>query len=134
MKLYVLDNRKDGVEWKAIVQNFKQKFDLDPPTIRAMQKWEALLDRTVLTAELMKDLNKQLPQIEKDLQLEFVQNLLPLLWKAKDTGENAADRGWKWFFSVIEGQLGKENFKRLINEYFSESEKHSIDEINEVTK
>ena len=37
MKLYVLDNRKAGVGWKVIIQNFRQKFDIDPPTIRAMQ-------------------------------------------------------------------------------------------------
>ena len=132
MKLYVLDSRKARVEWKTIVYNFKQKFGIDPPSIRAMQKWEALLDRTVLTAELMKDLDKKLPQIEKDSQLEIAQNLIPILWKAQEEGQNSSDRGWIWFFGIIEGQLGKDRFKRLINEYFSESEKRSSTETKEV--
>jgi hypothetical protein len=79
----------------------------------------------------MKDLNKKLPQIEKDSQLEIAQNLIPILWKAQEEGQNSSDRGWIWFFGIIEGQLGKDRFKRLINEYFSEPEKSSSTETKE---
>ena len=40
VKLFALDERAKGEGWKAIVQGIRDKFGIEPPTIRAMQKWE----------------------------------------------------------------------------------------------
>lgn len=123
VKLYVLDKRAEGVGWKAIGQGIKEKFDIDPPTVRAMQKWEKKLDRRALSGELMKEIKGQMPSIEADVQMQVVQGLIPVLWKAKDAGLDVDLEGWKWFLHLIESQIGSSKFEFVIKEYMAEREK-----------
>lgn len=120
VKMFVLDERAQGKGWKVIKQGIKDKFNIEPPTIRAMQKWEKNLDRTVLTAEFMKDIKGQMPAIETEAQVRFAQELMPALWKAKDAGQDLELAGWKWFLQVIDNRLGSQRFERMISEYMSE--------------
>ena len=119
VKLFVLDERAQGKGWKIISQGIKGKFNIDPPTVRAMQKWEKNLDRMALTAELMKDIKGEMPVIETEAQVRFAQDLMPILWNARDAGQDMELAGWKWFLHFIDGRLGSQRFERMINEYMT---------------
>ena len=125
VKLFVLDERAQGKGWKIISQGIKGKFNIDPPTVRAMQKWEKNLDRMALTAELMKDIKGEMPVIQTEAQVRFAQDLMPLLWNARDAGQDMELAGWKWFLHFVDSRLGNERFKDMINEYMKEREKLS---------
>ena len=86
VKVFVLNERSEGKGWKVIKERIRQRFNIEPPTTRAMQKWEKRLDRAALNAELMKDLKGEMPVIEAEAQLRFAQDLLPTLWKAREAG------------------------------------------------
>ena len=120
VKLFVLDERAQGKGWKIISQGIKGKFNIDPPTVRAMQKWERNLDRMTLTAEIMKDIKGEMPAIEIEAQVRFAQDLMPILWNARDAGQDMELAGWKWFLHFIDGRLGSQRFERMINEYMAE--------------
>jgi len=123
VKLFVLDGRAEGKGWKIIKQGIKDKFNIEPPTVRAMQKWEKNLDRMALTAELMKDIKGQMPTIETEAQVRFAQELMPVLWNAKDVGQDMELAGWKWFLQFIDGRLGSQRFELMINQYMEERRK-----------
>jgi hypothetical protein len=120
VKLFVLNERSEGKGWKIIKERIRQRFNIEPPTVRAMQKWEIRLDRTALNAELMKDIKGEMPVIEAEAQLRFAQDLLPTLWKARDAGEDMELAGWKWFLHFIDSRLGSQRFESLVSEYMSE--------------
>ena len=120
VKLFVLNERSEGKGWKIIKERIRQRFNIEPPTTRAMQKWEKRLDRAALNAELMKDIKGEMPVIEAEAQLRFAQDLLPTLWKAREAGQDMELAGWKWFLHFIDNRLGNQGFDRLVNEYMSE--------------
>lgn len=96
-----------------------------------MQKWEQKLDRATLTTELMKDIKGEMPAITAEARLRFGQELLPMLWKAKDAGQDMELAGWKWFLHFIDNRLGSEQFTRLVKEYMVERENISSDATKE---
>ena len=120
IKLFVLNERAEGKGWKAIKQRIQDRFNVKPPTTRAMQKWEKNLDREALTTDLMKDVRGEMPGIETEAQVRFATELLPMLWKAKDAGQDWELAGWKWFLQIIDSRLGNQRFERLVKEYMSE--------------
>jgi hypothetical protein len=126
VKLFALNERSEGKSWQIIRQRIKERFNVEPPTVRAMEKWGKSLDRETITAELMKDFKQQLPKVEADAQVEVAQNLLPVLLKARNAGEDMEAAAWKWFFQWIDKWLGREKFKRLVEEYFSEQKEVSV--------
>jgi len=123
VKLFVLNERSEGKGWKIIKERIRQRFNIEPPTTRAMQKWEKRLDRAALNAELMKDIKGEMPIIEAEAKVRFAQELLPTLWKARDAGEDMELAGWKWFLHFIDSRLGSQGFERLVSEYMSERHK-----------
>ena len=123
VKIFVLNERSEGKGWKVIKERIRQRFNIEPPTTRAMQKWEKRLDRAALNAELMKDIKGEMPVIEAEAQLRFAQDLLPTLWKAREAGQDMELAGWKWFLHFIDNRLGNQGFDRLVNEYMSERQK-----------
>jgi len=123
VKLFVLNERSEGKGWKVIKERIRQRFNIEPPTTRAMQKWEKSLDRAAVNAELLKDIKGEMPVIEAEAQLRFAQDLLPTLWKAREAGQDMELAGWKWFLHFIDNRLGNQGFDRLVNEYMSERQK-----------
>lgn len=123
VKLFVLDGRAEGKGWKVIKQGIKDKFNIDAPTTRAMQKWEKKLDRAALSRELMKEMEKATPAIGAEARQQLAQGLLPVLWQARDAGQDSELAGWKWFFSLVESQLGSSKFEYIVREYMREREK-----------
>jgi hypothetical protein len=123
VKVFVLSERSEGKGWKVIKERIRQRFNIEPPTTRAMQKWEKSLDRAALNTELLKDIKGEMPVIEAEAQLRFAQDLLPTLWKAREAGQDMELAGWKWFLHFIDNRLGNQGFDRLVNEYMSERQK-----------
>ena len=87
-----------------------------------MEKWQKTLNPETITAELMKDVKEQIPKIGAAVQIEVGQNLLPVLSKAREAGEDMEAAAWKWFFQWAETYLGKERFKSLVTEYLSQQQ------------
>jgi hypothetical protein len=120
VKLFALDNRREGKGWGEIRRAIKEKFLIEPPTIRAMQKWEQGADREVLSRALKDKANKEAETIKQQAINRTVQELLPKLLEARDTGEDVEYAGWRWFFSIMESTLGHEKFKRFMAKYLDE--------------
>jgi len=123
VKLFALDERAKGEGWKAIGQGIRDKFGIEPPTVRAMQKWEKKLDRLALSHQLMREVRGRMPNIEAEAQVRFAQELIPLLWQAKDAGQDMEVSGWKWFLKLVEDQLGSDKFEHIIREYIADRNK-----------
>lgn len=123
VKLFVLDSRGEGKGWRMITKGIKEKFSIEPPTVRAMQKWEKNLDRAALNQELLKEMEKATPAIGAEARQRLAEGLLPVLWQAKDAGEDMELAGWKWFLSLVESQLGSSKFEYIIGEYVRERER-----------
>ena len=131
LKLFALNERAEGKRWPIIQQHIQERFKVPPPTVRAMEKWGKSLNRETITAEMMKDVKAQLPKIEAAAQMEVGQNLLPVILKARESGQDMEAAAWKWFFEWTETWLGRQRFKRLIDEYFSEKKNPSTNETQE---
>jgi hypothetical protein len=96
-----------------------------------MEKWGKSLNRETITAEIMKDVKAQLPKIEAAAQMEVGRNLLPVILMARESGQDMEAAAWKWFFEWTEAWLGREKFKRFIDDYFAEQKNPSTDETQE---
>jgi hypothetical protein len=117
VKLYALDERRSGKTWKRVQQGIRDKFNTDPPSIRAMEKWEKEIDREKLSRMLIEESRKALPTVEAAALQQMAGGLIPVLWQARDAGEDVELEGWLWFFSLIEHQLGSAKFERFLTEY-----------------
>jgi hypothetical protein len=117
VKLYVLDRRREGKTWGEIVQGIKERFNINPPTVRAMQKWEKELDREALNRALMEEARKLVPEVKQTVLGQMASGFIPVLWQARDVGGDVELEGWIWFLRVFEHQLGSEKFERVVSEY-----------------
>jgi hypothetical protein len=116
VKLFALNSRREGKGWGEIRRAIKERFNIDPPTVRSLQKWEKETDRGVLNHALKKE-----AEVAKGQALTSVaEDLLPRLWKARDAGDDIEYEGWRWFFSIVENTLGSEKFKRFLYKYLDE--------------
>jgi len=122
VKLFALSERAEGKGWQIIRQRITERFNVPPPTVRAMEKWKKSLNREGIIAELMKDAKQQLPKTERDAQQEVAKNLIPVILSAKEAGEDMETAAWMWFFQWIEKWLGRERFKKMIDDYFTKQE------------
>ena len=122
VKLFVLNNRREGKGWGEIRRAIKERFNIDPPTVRSMQKWEKETDRGVLNRALKEKAKKEAETIKGQALTSVAEDLLPRLWKARDAGDDIEYEGWRWFFSIVENTLGSEKFKRFLRQYQNERE------------
>ena len=120
VKLFALDSRREGKGWGEIRRGIKERFNINPPTVRAMQKWDKETDRGVLNRALKEKAKKEAEAIKGQALTSVAEDLLPRLWKARDAGEDIEYAGWRWFFSIIEATLGSEKFRKFINQYMEE--------------
>ena len=88
VKLFAIKEREQGKSWSIIRRNIKEKFKVDAPTTRAMEKWQKALNPESIAAELLKDAKEEIPKIAGNVQIEIGQNLMPVLAKAKEAGKN----------------------------------------------
>jgi hypothetical protein len=123
VKLFALEKRRDSSGWEGVRQAIKERFDIEPPTVRAMQRWEKqLATREDLSKALTEDAKKKAEVAKTHTLTQVAGGLLPTLWVAKDAGEDIESAGWKWFFSIVENVLGSEKFKRFLGAYLAERE------------
>jgi hypothetical protein len=119
VKLFAINERAKGKKWSIIRQEIEKQFGVKAPTVRGMEKWEKTLDREAITSELMKDVQAQIPKQIDSAQIQVAQGLLPVLFTARDAGKDVETAAWRWFFQWVEGYLGRERFKQMIDEYFT---------------
>ena len=117
VKLYALDRRRERKAWSEITQGIKERFNINPPTVRAMQKWEKELDREALNRALMEEAKKRVPEVKQTVLGQMASGLIPVLWQARDLGGDIELEGWIWFLRVFEHQLGSERFEQVVSEY-----------------
>ncbi len=117
IKLFALDSRSEGRGWGEIRRAIEEKFNIKPPTVRAMQKWEKGAGRDTLNRVLKEKAKKEAEAIKAQALTSVAEDLLPRLWKARDAGDDIEYAGWRWFFSIVETTLGGEKFKRFLQKY-----------------
>jgi hypothetical protein len=93
-----------------------------------MEKWEKSINKDSITAELMKDVDENLPKLEMEAKASVTKNLLPVLLSAQAAGRDIDTAAWKWFFQSIESWIGLERFEHLVTEYFAERKKSLAEE------
>jgi hypothetical protein len=125
VKLFAINEHSQGKNWPTISRLIQEKFKLEPPTTRAMQKWEETLDREAINAEITKDIKAQMPISARQAQIQLIQNAIPVLSEASETGQNVEKALWRWFFQWVESVVGREKFKSLMQEYFAETGTYS---------
>ena len=120
VKLFALDNRREGKGWGEIRRDIKEKFKIDPPGVRSLQLWEKITDRGVLSRALKEKAAKEAETIKGHALTSVAEDLLPRLWGARDAGDDIEYAGWRWFFSILENTLGSEKLKRYLKQYLDE--------------
>jgi hypothetical protein len=120
IKMYALNERKKGVKWGMIRESIQKIYEVKPPTIRAMEKWEKNLDSDSVYSDLLSETKKKLPQMQKDIEFEMAQSMFPVVKQAKETGGDMEAATWKWFFNWAENYIGKEKFINLTKEYLKD--------------
>jgi hypothetical protein len=131
LKLFALNERAEGKRWPIIQQHIQEKFKVPPPTVRAMEKWGKSLNRETIADEMLKDVKAQFPKIEAEAQMEVGRNLLPVILKARESGQDMEAVAMMWFFEWLEAWFGSERFYRLIDQYISKRNNGSIDKTEE---
>ena len=119
VKLFALNERAEGKKWAIIQDRIKERFNVNPPGIRVMEKWKTSLNSESIRAELMKDASEELPKIETEAKTKVMENLIPVLLSAQSAGEDMESAAWGWFFESIEKLIGLEKFERFATEYFA---------------
>lgn len=122
VKLFALNSRQEGKGWGEIRRTIKERFNIDPPTVRSMQKWKKETDRGVLDRALKEKAKKEAEAIKGQALTSVAEDLLPRLWKARDAGDDIEYEGWRWFFSIVENTLGSKKLRRFLKQYQGERE------------
>ena len=122
VKMFVIEKRRAGSEWSQIKQGIRETFNMEPPTVRAMQRWDKELDRGALSKALKARAKKEAEATKEQTITMLAQDLLPTLWKAVDAGEELEYSGWSWFFRLVESSLGTKKFQSFIVRYLKERE------------
>jgi len=121
IKLFAIDNRREGKTWGEIRRAIRVNFAIDPPTVRAMQKWEKELDREGLIRAMAQKTTEEAEAAKKQAINRLIEGLIPRLLEARDAGEKIEYVSWRWFFSVVENTLGSDKFRDFIDKYLSET-------------
>ena len=120
VKMFVIEKRREGNEWSQIKQGILERFNMEPPTVRAMQRWDKELDRGAISKALKDKAKKDAQAAKEQTVTMLAQDLLPTLWKAVDAGEELEYSGWSWFFRLVETSLGTKKFQNFIGRYLKE--------------
>ena len=121
VKLFAIEHRRQGRTWGEIRRAIKIEFVIDPPTIRAMQKWEKELDREGLSRAIAQKTKEEAEAVKQQVVTSLVRDLVPKLLEAKDAGQDVEYASWKWFFSIMESTLGRDKLRALWDRYLKES-------------
>ena len=118
---YVVVERYKGKPWKQIAAEVAEKFTMKPPSIRIMQNWfqayQASTDdptgvKFVATA-VEEATSRAVPIVYAKMMAEMPR-LLDLHEQHKVPVDDA---GWMICLRVMEEQVGREAFDRIVSEY-----------------
>lgn len=123
VKLFALSERAEGKGWQIIRQRITERFNLLPPTVRAMEKWKKSINREGIAAELARAVGQTPPRTSEDAQKEIAQSLISALLSVRSGNEGQEDMVWTWFFQWAEVQLGQDRFKQMVCDYLSLSQR-----------
>ena len=121
VKLFAIENRRDGKTWGEIRRAIKTEFLIDPPTVRAMQKWEKELDRQGLTRAIEQKAKEEAETAKNQVVNSLVRDLVPKLLEVSRVSGNIESVSWKYFFSVMESMLGRDKLRMIAANYLEES-------------
>ena len=134
VKLFALNQRKQDISWSSIRRAIKERFHIEAPTVRAMEKWQKVLNPDNITAELMKDIKTDIKKAGEATQIELGQKMLPVIGKARESGEDTEAAAWNWFFNWAENYIGREKFIKLITNYLVQTKKNTGTSVEEAEK
>jgi hypothetical protein len=121
IKYFALGKRRDGLGWGEIRRAVKERFRVDPlPTIRAMQRWEQVLDYTELSESVAKNLDIKAQVSMSTGLIKTAETQLHNLWGTRLLGEQIEYEGWRYFLSLLENIWGSEKLRKYVGRYLSE--------------
>jgi hypothetical protein len=130
---YVIVERYKRKPWKQIVSEVKEKFDIEPPSIRIMQGWFRAYRTTTddpTGAKFIATAIEDAASRAKPLAYaKMITEVMPL-WRKLQKGHELTveDAGWVSLWSFFEAQLGRENFDRTLAHYLRLRDKLSSDQ------
>lgn len=117
VKLYAIEQRRSGESWREVQEDIRKRFGIPSPSIRGMEKWEKEISREQLRRMVSEEDRKGLSPEEVAGLQQMAKRLIPALWKARNISEDLELQAWLVFLSIVEMQLGADNFDRLLSQY-----------------
>ena len=118
---YVVVERYKRKPWKQIVAEVGEKFDMKPPSVRIMQNWFQAYQSTTddptgvkFIATVVEDAANRARPIAYARMMAEMPRLLEL---NEQYNVPLDDAGWMICLSVLEGQVGREKFDRILRDY-----------------
>lgn len=117
VKLYAIEQRRSGESWREVQEDIRKRFGIPSPSIRGMEKWEKEIGQEQLRRMVSEEDRKGLSPEEVAGLQQMAKRLIPALWKARNISEDLELQAWLVFLSIVEMQLGADNFDRLLSQY-----------------
>ena len=134
IRLYVMQERDKGKTWREVINGIKERFGIEAPTMRMMQKWLKETEREKLTQMIIEETKKKIPQAGAEALAYFQQNLLPVLWQGIDAGRDIAKICCMWMMGVIEQTFGSATFEEALCEYSQKRAEAKADHLKQYSK
>ena len=118
---YVIVERYKRKPWKQIESEVREKFGIEPPSIRIMQSWFQAYQTSTddptgvkfIATAVEEAANRAKPIAYVKMMAE-----MPRLWQLHEQYKvPLEDAGWMICLSVLEAQVGRENFDRMVSDY-----------------
>jgi hypothetical protein len=118
---YVIVERYKRKPWQQIAVEVRERFGIEPPSIRIMQSWfQAYRTSTddptgvkFIATAVEEAANRATPIAYAKMMTE-----MPHLWQLHEQHKvPLEDAGWMTCLSVLEAQIGRDNFDRIVSDY-----------------
>lgn len=118
---YVIVERYKRKPWKQIVTEVEDRFGIEPPSIRIMQSWFQAYQKSADDPTGVKFIATAIEEAAnraKPIAYTKMMEEMPLLWRLYEQYKvPMEDAGWMVCLSVLETQVGRENFDRIVSDY-----------------
>lgn len=118
---YVIVERYKRKPWKQIESEVREKFGIEPPSIRIMQSWFQSYRTTSDDPSGVKFIATAVAEAAnraRPIAYTKMMEGMPLLWRLYEHYKvPMEDAGWMVCLSVLETQVGRENFDRIVSDY-----------------
>ena len=118
---YVIVERYKGKPWKQIVAGVRERFNIEPPSIRIMQSWFQSYQSSAEDPTGVKMIATAVEETASRAQpLAYAKMMteMPHIFKIHDKYKiPIEDAGWIVCLSVVEDQVGRERFDKILAQY-----------------